>query len=355
MDFAPLDQWPGFQVDAPYIVAGPCSAETRDQVLQGARALAPLRPLFRAGLWKPRTRPNSFEGVGEKGLPWLVEVKERFGLPVACEVARASHVEMAEKFGVDVVWLGARTMGNPFSVQEIADALQGSSQPVMVKNPLSADLPLWIGGIERLYRAGIRRLAAVHRGFSSEISSPYRNRPIWRLPLELRRRFPGLPLLCDPSHMAGKREMVGELSFMAMGMGVDGLMIEVHPDPKKALSDSSQQLTPESLGELLEELKARKGLPRGDKEFFKLLHELREKIDEIDEEILQTLYRRFKVVHEIGKIKGRAQVRPFQIDRMEDLMKERIRRALALGLSESYVNEIFQIIHAESVRLQAKL
>lgn len=356
MNFVPLEKWPGFQNDT-YVIAGPCSAESREQVMKTAEEIAKLPQkvkIFRAGIWKPRTRPNSFEGVGEAGLPWMEEVKEKFGFLTTCEVANARHVEAALKHNIDILWIGARTTANPFSVQEIADRLRGVDIPVMVKNPISADLALWVGAIERLNVVGINKIAAIHRGFSIDGKSEYRNRPLWRIPIELKRRHPDLPIVCDPSHIGGKRELIQKVCQKALDVDMDGLMVETHIDPDNALSDASQQVTPERLGEILSALD-KKSTYTSDKQFEEKLDELRNQIDRVDTEIIEALAQRMRIANDIGKAKAEAHVTPLQMNRMSEIMDRRMKFAKSLGLSENYVQELYQIIHSESVKVQTEL
>ena len=306
----------------PMIIAGPCSAESEEQVLATAAALAAIPGVsaFRAGIWKPRTRPNGFEGVGVKGLEWMRLVKIRTGLPVAVEVANTHHVQEALKHGVDILWIGARTSANPFSIQEIADALRGAQVSVFVKNPTNPDLQLWIGALERLHQAGITRLGAIHRGFSVYDRSSYRNPPIWNLPIELKRLVPELPLICDPSHIGGKREHIPTLCQRALDLAMDGLMIEVHLDPDAALSDAAQQITPDTLAEILGTLQIRK--PGGDLERpEEFLASLRGEIDRIDHELLELVNRRIEVVKVIGGIKKEHKMTVLQVDRWKQLLE----------------------------------
>lgn len=356
MNFVPLEQWPGFQNDT-YIIAGPCSAESREQVLETAEKIAALPQkikIFRAGIWKPRTRPNSFEGVGEAGLPWLEEVKEKYGFLTTCEVANARHVEAALKHNVDILWIGARTTANPFSVQEIADRLRGVDIPVMVKNPISADIALWIGAIERLHVVGINRIAAIHRGFSVDGKSKYRNRPLWRFPIELKRRHPDLPIICDPSHIAGNRELLQSVCQKALDVNIDGLMIETHCNPDVALSDAAQQVTPENLGKMLGTLD-KKSTFCSDKKYEEEIEELRAQIDRVDNELIEALAERMKIATAIGKAKSKSHVTPLQLSRMSEVMDRRTKFAKSLGLSENFTQELYQIIHSESVKIQTEI
>lgn len=355
MKISPLSAWIKIK-DRPMVIAGPCSAESEEQVLAIARQLKASGKvdMFRAGIWKPRTRPNSFEGVGEIGLPWLQKVKEETGLPVSTEVANAAHVELALKHNIDVLWIGARTTVSPFAIQEIADALKGVDIPVMVKNPINADLALWMGAIERFTNVGLTKLAAIHRGFSTAEVSKYRNKPIWALPIELKRLLPDLPIICDPSHIAGKRDYVQEVCQKAMDINLDGLMIETHCNPDQAWSDASQQVTPVNLLKVLASLSLRNEKTT-DKTFEDTIDKLRSKIDQVDRELLELLHLRMNVVKEIGIAKKENNVTPLQIGRMDVLIKNRNELGIKLGLEEKYIDELFHVIHTESVRFQTKI
>lgn len=349
----PLESWAKLK-SKPLVIAGPCSAETPEQLLKTAQGLIPHKvDILRAGIWKPRTRPNSFEGAGEEGLKWLAEVKKETGLPVGTEVANTEHIELALKYGVDVLWVGARTTVNPFSVQEMADALRGTNTTVLVKNPINPELALWVGAFERFYNAGIRNLGAIHRGFSTFEKAKFRNIPMWQIPIELRRVAPEIPIICDPSHIGGKREYISEVSQKAMDLGFDGLMIETHIDPDKAWSDAAQQVTPERLGEILSELQIRE--TSGDKAFQNKLDELRTKIDNIDRELIEVLAQRMAVVEKIGEYKKENNVTSFQVKRWDEIMKNRADLAKKMNLSADYITEIFKIVHEESVRKQTEI
>ncbi len=355
LDILPADQWLK-EGKRPIIISGPCSAETEEQVMVTATALAESGKVdyLRAGIWKPRTRPNSFEGVGEEGLGWLVNAGKKLGLPVTTEVANAKHTEQALKAGVDVLWIGARTTVNPFSVQEIADVLKGVDIPVMVKNPLNPDLQLWLGALERINQAGINKLAAIHRGFSSFDKSAYRNIPKWEYPIELKRLYPELPIICDPSHIGGNRDLIAMISQKAMDLDFEGLMIESHITPDEAWSDAAQQITPKNLDKLLKELIIR-SRSTDNKDFIDHLGELREKIDEIDEEIIQKLAARMKVAIEIGKYKRDNDVTILQVGRWDEIIRKRKSLASALGLSDDFTDKLLKIIHKESIGQQTKI
>jgi len=348
----PIDQWlPHDRV--PWVIAGPCSAESVDQVLATARELVKCRHVkaFRAGIWKPRTRPNTFEGVGEVGLDWLKAVKAETGLLTATEVANAEHVELCLKYGIDILWVGARTTVSPFSVQEIADSLKGVDIPVLVKNPINTELGLWLGAIERLHDAGLRKLAAIHRGFSTYVEMQFRNDPNWQIPIELKRLLPDLPLICDPSHIAGKREFIEPLSQMALDLGIQGLMIESHIDPDRAMSDAKQQITPEELGRMLDRLRPRDA-SISDRDVKRHISRLRAEISQIDAKIIQDLADRMKWVEEIGRLKQQHSIPVLQISRWENLLEDHIAKAQKLGLDPDFIKALFELIHAQAVKRQ---
>ncbi len=337
----------------PLIIAGPCSAETEEQVLKTAHDLAKDGiKIFRAGIWKPRTKPGGFEGIGTEGLEWLKRVKEETGMLTSTEVATRQHVEEALKAGVDILWIGARTSANPFAMQEIADTLKdaGVDVPVLVKNPVNPDLELWIGALQRLYNAGIRRLGAIHRGFSAYGKHLYRNLPQWHIPIELRRRFPNLPLICDPSHIGGKRELVAPLSQQALDMGFDGLIIESHCDPDCAWSDKAQQVTPDVLNFILNTLVIRDSTTTT--ESLKLL---RQQIDELDNELLEVLNKRMRVSREIGQYKKEHRMPVLQIGRHDEIMESRAKLAEEMGMSGEFMRNVLSSIHEESVRQQIEI
>ena len=356
MNLVPIDKW-GLTNQSPLIISGPCSAETPEQVMQTARDLKKHTPqvkVFRAGVWKPRTRPNSFEGIGIEGLSWLQQVKAETGLLTSVEVANANHVYEALKHGIDILWVGARTTVNPFSVQEIANALKGVDVPVLVKNPINPDLQLWLGALERIHQAGIIRLGAIHRGFSSGQNGRFRNAPQWKLPIELKRLLPDLPMICDPSHICGKRDLLLEVSQKALDLAMDGLMIESHLNPNEAWSDKDQQVTPEALAELLNQLKLRK--PEGDDlESVDFLGLYRDEIDLIDLEILDTISRRAKVVEKIAEYKREHKMTILQVSRWDELLKDRLAIAKKLGLDDKFSKELYQQIHLMSIRIQTKV
>jgi chorismate mutase len=357
MKIESLNAWlPNSKPGSPLVIAGPCSAESIDQMLRTAHALKEISEvsIFRAGIWKPRTRPNNFEGLGEIALPWLMEVKKQTGLKVTTEVATAKHVELCLKAGVDILWIGARTTANPFSVQEIADALKGVDIPVMIKNPINADLQLWIGALERLNLAGITKLMAIHRGFSVGEKLEFRNDPLWKIPMELKVKFPDLPLLCDPSHITGKRELIQQVCQKAMDLDYNGLIIETHPDPDKAWSDASQQVTPEKLSSIISSLSL-KNENSMDKSYTNQLNDLRDQIDRLDNELLHTLKMRQDVVEKIAKAKIEQNVTALQKGRFDQLMKQRMDAGMKLGLDQDLIKEIFDSIHEQSVQTQTNL
>ncbi len=335
----------------PMIIAGPCSAETEEQVLSTAKDLASNGiKYFRAGIWKPRTKPGGFEGVGETGLEWLKKVKEQTGMFVSTEVATKAHVEAALRANIDILWIGARTTANPFAMQEIADALEGHDVPVLVKNPVNPDLELWIGALQRVYNAGIRRLGAIHRGFSTYGKHLYRNQPQWHIPIELRRRIPNLPIICDPSHIGGKRELIAPLSQQAMDMGFDGLIIESHCDPDCAWSDKSQQITPDVLNFVVNML-----VIRDTTQTTENLTLLRQQIDHIDNELLEILNKRMRVSREIGQYKKEHSMPVVQAGRYGDIMRSRVQLAEEMGMSGDFMKTVLQAIHEESVRQQIEV
>ncbi len=336
----------------PFIIAGPCSAETEEQLFATCRQLVGTGvDVLRAGIWKPRTRPNSFEGVGELGLEWFKNVRQELGIPIATEVATASHVELALKHGVDVLWIGARSTVNPFTVQDIADALRGVNIPVIVKNPINPELALWIGALERLNNAGITNLAALHRGFSTLEKTKYRNAPMWQIALELQATLPELPIFFDPSHTGGKRDLIYPLSQKALDLDYDGLMIETHIDPDNAWSDASQQVTPERFREILGELKIREAYV-DDMEFNTHLDDLRHKIDLIDRELVEALAARKHMVEKLGQYKKDNNVTVFQVDRWIKIFQTRPEWGEKIGLDKNFVGHIFKLIHDESIRVQ---
>jgi chorismate mutase len=342
----------GTELKPPYIIAGPCSAESEEQVLETAKGLAAGGiKIFRAGIWKPRTRPGSFEGIGSAGFPWLKRVQEETGMSVAIEVATAQHVDEALKCGVDIVWVGARTTANPFAVQEVAEALKGVDIPVFIKNPINPDIELWIGAFERLNRAGIRQLGAIHRGFSSLNGSIYRNQPLWEIPVRFKEMYPQIPLINDPSHISGKRALVFQVARKALTLGFDGLIIESHCDPDSALSDKDQQVMPDdlvrNLSQLMSEINEK--AEEGDLEE---LEELRNRIDSCDHDLLVTLVNRMMVSEKIGKFKKKKKMSVVQKNRYNEVLESRLKEGKGIGLSEDFVEGLFKYIHQESVNRQ---
>lgn len=342
---------PGVDNKRPLIISGPCSAETEEQVMQVANELAAIGiKIFRSGIWKPRTKPGGFEGVGLPGLKWLQRVKEETGMYVATEVATEKHAYEALKHGIDMLWIGARTTANPFAVQEIADTLQGVDIPVFIKNPVNADLELWVGAFERLNNAGITRLGAIHRGFSTADKNIYRNLPQWHIPIELKRRFPDLPIICDPSHIGGTRELIQTISQQAMDLNFIGLIIESHCNPKDAWSDSNQQITPQQLKRVLQSLVIRETTQSTED-----LSDLRAQIDEIDNSLLELLSKRMRVSREIGTYKIEHKMPILQTGRYDEILTNRVNQAQQMDMSGSFAKRFLEAIHEESVRQQMEV
>ena len=342
-------------LDHPLVVAGPCSAETEDQVLKIAHELKDSDVnYFRAGIWKPRTRPGNFEGVGALGLKWLQKVKAETGMKTATEVANAAHVKLALEHDIDLLWIGARSTVSPFIVQEIADALEGTDKIVLVKNPVNPDLALWLGGIERLYSANIKNLGVIHRGFSTYEKTRYRNNPEWQIAIELQNRFPDLPLICDPSHITGKRDMIFEVSQTALDLNFNGLMIETHTDPDKAWSDAAQQVTPDSLIKLMEDLKIRKDTDT-EADYRNALNTLRTQIDVIDHQLIDILGKRMKIADAIGELKKDKNVAVLQSKRWNEILGKMILEGEQNKLSEEFILRVFKAIHQESINHQEKI
>ncbi|MDR1981638.1 MAG: bifunctional 3-deoxy-7-phosphoheptulonate synthase/chorismate mutase type II [Tannerellaceae bacterium] len=338
----------GVDPHRPIVIAGPCSAESEEQVMEAARSIASKgMKIFRAGIWKPRTKPGGFEGVGVIGLQWLKRVKEETGMYVMTEVATREHVTEALKAGIDILWIGARTTVNPFAVQEIADTLKGTDIPVLIKNPVNPDLELWIGAIERIYGAGIRRIGVIHRGFSSYDKKIYRNLPLWHIPIELRRRIPNIPIFCDPSHIGGKRELIAPLSQQAMDLSFDGLMIESHCHPDQAWSDAEQQISPDVLDYVINLLVIRDVTQTTEN-----LSELRRQIDQIDEQLLELLAKRMRISREIGVYKKEHNMPILQSPRYSEILEKRSDMGESMDLSAEFVKELLKEIHEESVRQQ---
>lgn len=342
---------PGIDSKRPLIIAGPCSAETEEQVVNTAMQLASKGiKIFRAGIWKPRTKPGGFEGIGIEGLPWMQRVKKETGMYITTEVATAKHVEAALKADMDMLWIGARTSANPFAVQEIADALQGVDIPVLIKNPVNPDLELWIGAMERINNAGVKKIAAIHRGFSSYDKKIYRNLPQWHIPIELRRRIPNLPIFCDPSHIGGKRELVAPLCQQAMDLGFDGLIVESHCNPDCAWSDAAQQITPDVLDYILNLL-----VIREEKQTTENLKELRKQIDECDNDLIEILSKRMRVSREIGTFKKEHEMTILQTGRYTEILEKRGAQGALCGMSPEFIKKVFEAIHEESVRQQMEI
>lgn len=337
--------------ERPFVIAGPCSAETEEQVMTTARQLANYGcHMFRAGIWKPRTKPGGFEGNGEKALPWMQQVKKETGMLTATEVATPEHVELALKYGIDVLWVGARTTANPFAMQALADALKGTDVPVLVKNPTNPDLELWIGALERLNLAGIKRLGAIHRGFSSYDNKIYRNLPTWQIPIELHRRIPDLPIVNDPSHIGGRRELIAPLCQQAMDLGFDGLIVESHCDPDKAWSDAKQQVTPDVLDYILSLL-----VIRDETVTTEGIVQLRKQIDEIDNQLMELLSKRMRVCREIGHYKKEHNMTVLQTSRYNEILDKRGAQGALYGMAPEFVAKVFENIHEESVRQQIEI
>jgi chorismate mutase len=355
LEINPIKHWLP-QINNPLIIAGPCSLETEEQAMDTARQLAKDHRVFvyRGGVWKPRTRPGSFEGIGSIGLKWLQMVREETGMPVGTEVANAQHTEEALKAGLDVLWIGARSTASPFVVQEIADVVKGTDAVVMVKNPVNPDVQLWVGAFERLSQAGIKNMVAIHRGFTPFRETEYRNYPNWKTVIELRRIMPNLPIICDPSHIGGKREYLFDISQKAFDMGLDGLMIESHCDPSCALSDKEQQLTPTDLAKLLDRLVIR-NVKTDNKLFENQLELLRNRIDALDRELLETLSARMEIARQIGLYKKENNVTAFQVGRFSEIMEKRTKLGESLNLNGHLVQQMFQIIHEDSVRMQTEI
>lgn len=355
LDIRPIKSWLP-KLNNPLLIAGPCSLETEEQTLETARMLAkdPRVFIFRGGVWKPRTRPGSFEGIGSVGLKWLQQVKKETGLPVGTEVANALHTEEALKAGLDVIWIGARSTASPFVVQEIADVVKGTDMVVMVKNPVNPDAQLWIGAFERLNQAGIKNLVGILRGFTPFRETKYRNYPNWTTFIEVKRQLPNLPMICDPSHIAGKREYLYEIAQKAFDMGMEGLMLEAHRDPTCALSDKDQQVTPDELAKILDKLVIRH-LSVDNKEFENRLEMLRSRIDALDVEMMEILASRMEIVRQIGLYKKENNVTALQISRWTELMQKRIAQGEKMNLNKTFVQILFQLIHEDSVRMQTEI
>ena len=337
--------------ERPIVIAGPCSAETEEQVINTARQLAKCGcHMFRAGIWKPRTKPGGFEGNGEVALPWMKEVKEETGMLTATEVATPEHVELSLKYGIDILWVGARTTANPFAMQALADSLKGVDVPVFVKNPVNPDLELWIGAMERINQAGVKRMAAIHRGFSSYDKKIYRNLPMWQIPIELRRRIPDLPIICDPSHIGGRRELIATLCQQAMDLGFDGLIVESHCSPDNAWSDAKQQVTPDVLDYILGLL-----VIRDEKVTTEGIHELRNQIDDLDNQLMELLAKRMRVCREIGQYKKEHNMTVLQPSRYNEILDKRGAQGSLCGMDAEFIKNVFEEVHEESVRQQMEI
>jgi chorismate mutase len=352
----PIKEWLDNGLNKPLIIAGPCSAETEEQVMETARQIKANTnsSVLRSGIWKPRTRPGSFEGVGEIGLRWLKSASKETGLKTIVEVAYPQHVEAALKHEVDMVWIGARTAANPFSVQEIANAIEGANIPVLIKNPVNPDLDLWIGAIERIYKSGIDQIAAIHRGFYPFEKTKLRNIPKWELVIELKRQIPDLPLICDPSHISGSVEYIQEIAQKALDLNLDGLMIETHRDPKNAKSDAKQQITPLELSAVLNSLNFRQSSV-DDSEFLNKLEQFRQQIDSIDYQLLELLSQRMEIVGEIGKYKCENNVTILQLRRWENIIKTRSQTGIKLDLNPEFILKLLELVHKESIQKQAEV
>lgn len=356
LDIIPLYEWGMFTEPKPSVVAGPCSAETEEQVMETAKGLKDMGiNVFRAGIWKPRTHPGCFEGIGVEGLKWFQRVKKEYGLKVSTEVASEKHVYECLKYGVDLLWLGARTTANPFLVQEIADALKGTDIPVLVKNPVNADLDLWIGALERLNRAGVKKLGVIHRGFSTFDKIKYRNDPQWQIAIELRSRYPELPFFVDPSHMGGSKDYIHEISQRSLDLGFEGLMIESHCNPSAAWSDAKQQLVPEELSDLLYNKLIVRDVDSDSPEWKENIDQLRAKIDVIDENLLYALGSRMKISRQIGEYKRDNNIAIIQASRWDSLLGKVVEKGKEYGLAENFLNDIFNAIHEASVEIQNEI
>ncbi|MCX2745001.1 bifunctional 3-deoxy-7-phosphoheptulonate synthase/chorismate mutase type II [Mangrovivirga sp. M17] len=354
MDIKPIETW-GSKTNKPLIISGPCSAETEDQLLDTCKQIKQLGiNVMRAGVWKPRTRPNSFEGIGTEALQWIESVKNELNVEFAIEVANPQHVEEALKHNIDILWIGARSTVNPFTVQDIADSLKGVDIPVLIKNPINPDLALWQGAIERIAGAGIERIGAIHRGFSSFQQSKFRNEPMWQLPIELKRLMPQIPMIGDPSHIAGERDLIYDLSQKMLDLNYDGLMIETHRNPNQAWSDAKQQVSPQQLKEIIQVLNTR--IPNTDDESFtNKLEDLRGRIDQSDRELLEAIANRIRLVEKIGDYKKENNVAVFQVKRWDEVYRSREKWGEALGLNSDFVKELVKLLHTESIKTQTRI
>jgi len=343
------------QLSHPLVIAGPCSAESEEQVLEIAHQLKNTdATVFRAGVWKPRTRPGGFEGHGVKALPWIQKVKEETGMLTTVEIGNAQHAQLALEFDIDILWIGARTTVNPFVVQEIADALKGTNKIVLVKNPINPDYALWMGAVERFYKAGINKLGVIHRGFSSYEKDKYRNKPKWQIPIDLKRNFPDLPIICDPSHIAGRRDLIFDVSQTALDLNFDGLMIETHCHPDKAWSDAKQQITPETLVKITQDLRIRKK-EFGDEKYRDKLSNFRDEINFLDKQLIDLLANRMHVAEKIGEVKKEKNVAVLQNSRWQEIMDTMVAKGTKSGLSKTFIENIFKAIHQESIEHQESI
>ena len=350
----PINNWIKKDSD-PLIISGPCSAETYDQLFETCKQLKSNGiTLMRAGVWKPRTRPGSFEGNGEEALKWISDIKKELDVQFAVEVANTNHIELSLKYGIEILWIGARTTVNPFSVQEIADAVKGTDTPILVKNPINPDLSLWMGALERINKAGITKLGAIHRGFSITGNSKYRYVPLWKIAIDLKSNLPNLPVICDPSHICGNRDMLFETSQKALDLGYDGLIIESHIDPDNAWSDAKQQVTPEVLSKMKSDLKV-KSSNEDDKSYKHLLSEIRESIDDVDKEIIDVIAKRIGLVEKIGEFKKEQDLTTFQVDRWNEIFKSRLDWAIEKGLDKDFIEDLYKVIHLGSINVQNKI
>ena len=354
LNIDPINTWIKNDSD-PLIISGPCSAETYDQLRETCKKLKSHGiNLMRAGVWKPRTRPGTFEGNGEDALKWIADIKEELGVQFTVEVANTSHIELALKYGIDILWIGARTTVNPFSVQEIADAIKGTDTPVLIKNPINPDLSLWMGALERINTAGITKMGAIHRGFSMTGKSKYRYIPMWKIAIDLKSNMPNLPVICDPSHICGNRDIIFETSQKALDLGYDGLIIESHIDPDNAWSDVKQQVTPDVLSKIKSDLKV-KTKKEDDKSYKHLLDEIREGIDDVDKEIVDIISKRIELVKKIGEFKKEQDLTTFQVDRWNEVFKSRIDWAIEKGLEKDFIEDLYKVIHLGSINVQNKI
>jgi len=354
LNIDPINTWIKKSSD-PLIISGPCSAETYDQLYETCKQLKSNGiNLMRAGVWKPRTRPGTFEGNGEEALKWISDIKKELNVQFTVEVANTTHIDLALKYGIDILWIGARTTVNPFSVQEIADAIKGTDTPILIKNPINPDLSLWMGALERVNKVGINKIGAIHRGFSITGNSKYRYAPMWKIAIDLKSNIPNLPVICDPSHICGNRDMIFETSQKALDLGYDGLIIESHIDPDNAWSDAKQQVTPASLLKIKNDLKV-KNTKEKDRSYKHLLEEIRENIDDVDKEIIDIIAKRVSLVEKIGEFKKEQDLTTFQVDRWNKIFKSRIKWALDKNLDKDFIEDLYKVIHLGSINVQNKI